>query len=95
MAGNTAAPASSITAKLPFWLSLGALVSFALGWLFAGENDENGWIWFVMAVLAAGALVTGLLATRAGRRDGRTMAGTVIGGLLTILFLLFAFGILE
>jgi hypothetical protein len=79
-------------ANLAFGLGIGALAAFVLGWFFAGENDENGWIWLVMGALSLAAVVTGLMARRGG---GRAITGLVIGGLLLLLFLGFATGILE
>lgn len=82
-------------ANLAFGLGIGALVAFVLGWFFAGDNDENGWIWIVMGALSLGAVATGLMARQGGKLGGRALAGLVIGGLLLLLFLGFATGILE
>jgi len=95
MAEELGTSSTASRANLTFGLGLGALAAFALGWIFASENDENGWIWFVMAALSLGAVVTGLMARRAGRLGGRALVGLVIGALLFLLFLGFAFGILE
>jgi hypothetical protein len=80
--------------NLSLGLGVGAVLAFIAGIFIAGENDENGWIWFVMAALALGAVVVGLMAGR-GKPVGRALIGTILGGLLVVLFLLFAFGILE
>lgn len=59
-----------------------------------GDGDEYGWMWFIMAALALGALVVGLMDGR-GKPRGRALIGAAIGAILLIIFLLFAFGILA
>ena len=79
---------------LAFGLGLVALVAQIVAMIVNAEGDEYGWMWVVMFAFALGALVTGLLSGR-GRPRGRALFGTVVGGLLVLLFLLFAVGILE
>lgn len=88
-----AAPAVS-RGNLALGLGVGAVLAMIVGMFIAGEDDENVWIWFVMAALGLGAVVVGLMAGR-GKPVGRALIGTILGGLLFIWFLLFAFGILE
>ncbi len=82
---SPAAPTTS-RANLALGLGLAALVTWFVAIAIAGENDENGWIWVVMAVLGLAALVTGLRAAP-GRPTGRALIGAAIGGLLVLLFL--------
>jgi drug/metabolite transporter (DMT)-like permease len=72
--------------NLALGLGLAALASWVIAMIFAGENDDNGWLWVVMAALGLGALATGLTAG-SGRPRGRALVGAVIGGLLVLLFL--------
>ena len=90
-AGSTAAPSK---AKIALGLGIGAVVLNVIGVLIAGENDKNDWIWFVMAAVALGAVVVGLMDGR-GKPVGRALVGTVLGALVLIEFLLFATGILS
>ena len=80
--------------NLSMGLGVGAVLAMVVGMVISGENDENGWIWFVMAALGLGALVVGLMAGR-GKPVGRALIGTVLGALTLLLFLLFATGILS
>lgn len=89
--GSTAAPSK---ANIALGLGVGALVMNVIGVFFAGDNDENGWIWMVMGVLALGAVIVGLMDGR-GKPVGRALIGTVLGGLIVVEFLLFATGILS
>ncbi len=87
-------PATETTSQANLALGLG--LAAALTWLIAifasgDSGDENGWLWVVMAVLALAALITGLR-TSPGRPRGRALIGTVIGGLLVLLFLGFVVG---
>ena len=91
---NNPSPATETTSQANLALGLG--LAAALAWLVAilasgDSGDENGWLWVVMAVLALAALVTGLRAGP-GRPHGRALIGTVIGGLLVLLFLGFVIG---
>lgn len=88
-AGGSAGPSK---ANLSLGLGIGALVANVLGAFIASENDENGWIWIVMGVLALGALVVGLMDGR-GKPAGRALIGTVLGALIVLEFLLYASGI--
>ncbi len=82
--------------NLTLALGLAALASWVAGVFFTGEGgNENGWIWIVMAVLSLAAVVTGALAFRGGRPSGRTITGLAIGGVLLLVFLAFALGIVE
>ena len=68
---------------------LGALVANVLGMFITGDDgDSNSWIWIVMALLALGAVVVGLMDGR-GKPRGRALVGTVIGALIVLEFLLF------
>jgi peptidoglycan/LPS O-acetylase OafA/YrhL len=80
--------------NLALGLGVGAVLAMLVGMVIAGEDDENVWIWFVMAALGLGALVAGLMAGR-GKPVGRALIGTVLGALTLVLFLLFATGILS
>lgn len=80
--------------NLALGLGVGSVVAMLVGMVIANENDENVWIWFVMAALGLGALVAGLMAGR-GKPVGRALIGTVLGALTLLLFLLFATGILS
>lgn len=89
-AGGRAAPSK---ANIALGLGVGAVVANLLGMFITGEDgNSNGWIWFVMAALAAGALVVGLMDGR-GKPVGRALIGTILGALIIIEFLLFATGI--
>lgn len=79
------AATTSSRANLALGLGLAALVSWFIA-LAITENDDNGWIWVVMAALGLAALVTGLRAGP-GRPTGRALIGAAIGGLLVLLFL--------
>ena len=83
-----ASPAATTTsrANLALGLGLAALVTWFIAIAIAGDNDDNGWIWVVMALLGLAALVTGLRAGP-GRPTGRALIGAAIGGLLVLLFL--------
>ena len=83
---STSAEASR--ANLAVGLGVAALGSWVVAMLATGDGDENGWLWFVMAAFSIAALVMGLRAG-GGRPRGRVLAATVIGGLLTVLFLAF------
>ena len=89
--GSTTAPSK---AKIALGLGVAAVVANVIGFFIAGDNDENGWIWFVMAALALGAVIVGLMDGR-GKPVGRALVGTVLGALVLIEFLLFATGILS
>ena len=79
--------ASTPRANLAFGLGLAAMATWIIAIFASGDSgDENGWLWVVMAVLALAALVTGLRANP-GRPQGLALIGTVIGGLLVLLFL--------
>ena len=91
---TNSSPATETTSQENLALGLG--LAAALAWLIAmlasgDSGDENGWLWVVMAVLGLAALVTGLRASP-GRPRGRALVGTVIGGLLVLLFLGFVVG---
>lgn len=76
-------------ANLALGLGLGALVANVLGMFITGDDgDSNSWIWIVMALLALGAVVVGLMDGR-GKPRGRALVGTVIGALIVLEFLLF------
>lgn len=90
-AGGAAAPSK---ANIALGLGVGALVMNVVGFFFAGENDENGWIWLVMGALALGAVIVGLMDGR-GKPVGRALIGTVLGALIVVEFLLFATGIVS
>ena len=81
-------------ANLALGLGLAALVANVIGMIISGDDDSNGWIWIVMGLLAVGAVVVGLMDGR-GKPRGRALAGTIIGGLILLEFLLFATGILS
>ena len=86
------ATASTPQANLALGLGLAAIVTWIIAIIASGDSgDENGWLWVVMAVLALAALVTGLRANP-GRPQGRALVGTVIGGLLVLLFVGFVIG---
>lgn len=89
--GSTAAPSK---AKIALGLGIAAVVANVLGVFIAGENDENGWIWIVMGLLALAAVVIGLMDGR-GKPVGRALIGMVLGAVVLIEFLLFATGILS
>jgi hypothetical protein len=76
-------------ANLVLGLGVAALVANVLGMFITGDDgDSNGWIWIVMGVLALAAVVVGLMEGR-GKPTGRTLVGTVLGGLILLEFLLF------
>jgi hypothetical protein len=62
--------------------------------MFATEDGENDWIWLIMLALGLAAVIVGLIAGR-GKPVGRALIGTILGALLVVLYLLFAFGILQ
>lgn len=87
MAPDARPPATSTSrANLALGLGLAALITWFIAVAVTSENDENDWIWVVMAVLGLAALVTGLRAGP-GRPTGRALIGAAIGGLLVLLFL--------
>jgi hypothetical protein len=80
-------------ATLSLGLGVATLVAWVVGYFISGESgDENAWIWFLMAALGLGAVVTGLMARQAGRIPGRALVGLVLGGVFFLIFLAFAFG---
>jgi FtsH-binding integral membrane protein len=83
---TSATPTTTSRGNLALGLGLAALVTWVIAVIVAGDNDEHGWLWVVMAALGLGALVAGLSANP-GRPHGRALVGTVIGGLLVLLFL--------
>lgn len=89
--GSTAAPSR---ANLSLGLGVGAVVAMLIGMVISGDDDANGWIWFVMAGLGLGGLVVGLMDGR-GKPAGRALIGVVLSALVLVLFLLFMTGILE
>lgn len=91
--GSTGSTASRL--NVTFGLGMGALLFWVLGVFLAGDNDENSWIWLVMAALSLASVITGFRAKRVGRLDKMAMAGLVVGTLLLILFLLYLTGILQ
>ena len=68
---------------------------WVIAFIANGDGDAYGWLWFLMAALGLGALVTGFMARVGGRMDTRAMIGMAIGAVLVVLFVLFALGILE
>ncbi len=87
--------ATTPRANLSLGLGIAAIAAQIIAMVANGDGDKYVWMWFVMAALALGALVTGFTARVDRRIPGRAMIGMVIGALLVLLFLLFAFGILE
>lgn len=87
--------ATTPRANLSLGLGIAAIAAQIIAMVANGDGDEYGWMWIVMAVLALGALVTGLTARVDGKIPGRAVMGMVIGALLVLLFALFAFGVLE
>lgn len=90
-AGSREAPSK---ANLALGLGIGALLANIVGLFIEGENNSNGWIWFVMGALALAAVVVGLMDGR-GKPVGRALIGTVIGALILVEFILFATGIVS
>ena len=69
---------------------------WVIAFIANGDGDAYGWLWFLMAALGLGALVTGFMARVDGQMDTRpAMIGMAIGAVLVVLFVLFALGILE
>jgi hypothetical protein len=64
------------------------VIANVIGEIISGDDDSNGWIWIVMAVLALAAVVVGLM-DRRGRPAGRALVGTILGGLILLEFVLF------
>lgn len=87
--GGGAAPSK---ANLALGLGAGAVVAMLIGIVISSDNS-NDWIWFVMAALGLGGLVTGLMDGR-GKPVGRAL-GVVLSALVLVLFLLFLTGVLE
>jgi hypothetical protein len=87
--------ATTPRANLSLGLGIAAIAAQIIAMVANGDGDKYGWMWIVMAVLALGALVTGFTARVDGKIPGRAVMGMVIGGLLVLLFALFAFGVLE
>jgi hypothetical protein len=81
-------------ANLALGLGLAAVVANVVGMFISGDDDSNGWIWIVMGVLALAAVGVGLMDGR-GKPTGRALAGTVLGGLILLEFVLFATGVLS
>jgi len=81
-------PAATNTSRenLALGLGLAALITWVIAVIISGDNDEHGWIWPVMAGLGLAAVVAGLSAGP-GRPRGRALIGTVLGGVLVLLFL--------
>jgi len=90
--GDTAVVGATPRANLALGLAIAALAAWAAGVAFSGDGDEYGWIWLVMAVLGAAAVVTGFSAREDGRPRGRALAAVVIGALLVLIFLGFVIG---
>jgi hypothetical protein len=89
--GSSGAPSK---ANISLGLGVAAVVAMLIGMVISGDDDSNGWIWFVMAALAAGGLIAGLMDGR-GKPVGRALIGVVLSALILVLFLLFATGILQ
>ena len=87
-------PSRGNLGDISFGLGLLAVVTWIVAAIVNAEEERYGWLWFVMAAFAVAALITGLMAGR-GRPRGRALIGTVLGGLLFLLFMLFAVGILQ
>ena len=87
--------ATTPRANLSLGLGIAAIAAQIIAMVANGDGDKYGWMWIVMAVLALGALVTGLTARVDGKIPARAVMGMVIGALLVLLFALFAFGVLE
>ncbi len=81
-------PATTSTSRenLALGLGLAAVVTWVIALIIAGDDDENGWIWLVMAGLGLAAVVAGLRAGP-GRPRGRALIGAILGGILVLLFL--------
>ena len=88
--GGGAAPSK---ANLALGLGAGAVVAMLIGIVISSDNS-NDWIWFVMAALGLGGLVTGLMDGR-GKPVGRALIGVLLSALVLVLFLLFLTGVLE
>ena len=95
MANPLGRTANSPRANLALGLGIGAAVLWVIAVIANGDGDAYGWLWFVMAIVALGALVTGFIARVDGRIPMRAMIGMAIGGILVLVFLLFALGILR
>lgn len=81
-------------ANLVLGLGVGAVAAQVIAMVANGDGDEYGWMWFVMAAIGLAAVVLGLQST-GGKPKGKALIGTVLGGLIVLLFLAFATGILE
>lgn len=75
-------------ANLALGLGIAAVVANVVGMFISGDDDSNGWIWIVMALLALAAVVVGLMHGR-GKPGGRALVGTILGGLILLEWLLF------
>ncbi len=95
MADPLGRTANSPRANLSLGLGVGAAVLWVIAVIANGEGDAYGWLWIVMAAVALGALVIGFMARVDGRIPVRAMIGMAVGGVLVLVFLLFASGILE
>jgi hypothetical protein len=90
-AGSTAAPSK---ANIALGLGVGSVVAMLIGMVISGDDDANGWIWFVMVALGLGGLVVGLMDGR-GKPVGRALIGVVLSAITVVLFVLYMTGILE
>ena len=95
MANPLGRTANSPRANLSLGLGIGAAVLWVIAAIANGDGDAYGWLWIAMAVVALGALVIGFMSRVDGRIPLFAMIGMAIGGLLVLVFLLFALGILE
>ena len=95
MANPLGRTANSPRANLALGLGIGAAALWVIAAVANGDGDAYGWLWIVMAVVALGALVIGFMARVDGRIPVRAMIGMAIGGILVLVFLLFALGIVA
>lgn len=81
-------------ANLVLGLGLGAVAAQFIAGAVNGDGDEYGWMWFVGAAIGLAAVVLGLKST-SGKPKGKALIGTILGGIIVLIFLAFAVGIME
>ena len=85
---------TSPRANLSLILGLASVALQFIGRFINGSDDQNAWIWYMMAATALAALAVGFVARVDGRIPGRAVIGMILGAAMFLLFLANGTGIL-